>query len=299
MVGGKEKKEQEDALFRKLAEQTELSICSVYGLDYIRGRVGGCLWLGTGEDLEDSYNFAEPLNSEGALCSKFDPDGNYLGSMVYLNPKLREKLANSSFGSRLSENEDLGAYLVLIEEVSHFVYQEYYLERHGERPHGCIKELIAALDRYNIVQRDCNFVNGERVGSVTEDALLLSNEGYSLESYRGRVKGEYIIGHRLGIAFIFHLNCLHGQGQNVDDELLKFYLMTNKDQLIYLVNELNLDWQVFSDYEVDQLRNLFSDFRMELDSDGRIVESGEVGEGDEEEDDDVLGGYPKPVLRIR
>ncbi len=149
-----------------------------------------------------------------------------------------EKLAHSSPRSRLI-GDALHEMTGVIEETSHYVYVQNYEQQYGERPNSTCQELIAVIDKYNVIQflsqRHLGRImtSDEHTRAIKENALVATSA-----SWRGDRPADYIIGHELGMQYVGRLINQHNQGRDVSSELLSFYHAPNSEQMRYLLYDL-------------------------------------------------------------
>lgn len=219
---------------QKIVRETQDILTEIYDLEGISS-AADAIWDESADSLQRLLR--RPLNSGGAAVYHLK-SGDLSAQIVYIPKDEMEKLAHSNPRSRIAGNV-LHEMSGIIEETSHYVYSEYYEQRFGERPNNACQELIAVIDKFNVMQ----FLSLKHLGRIMspdehtramkENALVATSS-----TWRGDRPADYIIGHELGMQYVGRLIGKHNQGENVDSELLSFYRASNREQLRYLFYDL-------------------------------------------------------------
>jgi len=257
-------KEQEKSL-KYLVGRVEETIVEYYDIDNeeISSAVN-FLWFESDEALK-SLTEREELNPEGEVIT-YRGSGGY-GSILYLNPELRRRLANLNETEMFSGNiQQFRDYLTLVEEVSHFVYINYHMKKFGEKPESALVELLATVDRFTVIRDE---YRGETLSAWLTAELHKYNEGLFNPDFVEKIPAAYIIGHRLGVEYWERLKELPERGRR--EELMFFYRQRHPDQIKHLLYDVGLDFHSFGDYERKGLVELFEKLDMEIEE----VESGD------------------------
>lgn len=177
----------------------------------------------------------------GAATYTITHEGEDLGAIIHFPDAMMDRLAHSSAESRLKGN-DLQDMLALVEETSHYLYIENYKNRFlGQKPHNAAVEMVGVIDKYNILQALFLKNFGRNMNSVEQAQSVYYNAIASEEAnWTGDRPAEYIVGHDLGLQYVYYLNGLYNQGVDVSQELLTFYGASNKHQVEHLLYDLGL-----------------------------------------------------------
>ena len=256
-------REQEGAL-KGLVGKVESRILSLYDLDGENyPSAVDFLWLESDEKLKELTG-KESLNPRGGVITYTGKEG--YGSVLYLAPALRERLAYSTDASRLSgHTQELEDFITLIEETSHFIYINYCMKNFEHTPEAALTELIAVIDQFMVVEGEReNSGFSLRMPQGVVDALFRDNAAKYKPEFLGATPAAYIIGHRLGVDYWNYLSLL-----SKDDrlqELRSFYRLNHGDQLEYLFYNLGLDVYTYSEFEGGELAELFKKLGLNLNS---------------------------------
>lgn len=128
------KKKETTSKFKEIAAEIQDTLSDIYGLeDQEMERAEDFIWEESDEELKKLLR-VDQLHPRGVIYSIYkNKRDEYVGTILYMPPKTREALATSTDESRL-KGEHLDDHLTLIEEVSHFVYRQYYFNKHGAEP---------------------------------------------------------------------------------------------------------------------------------------------------------------------
>ncbi len=181
--------------------------------------------------------------------------------------KHRNQLADSTDFSKLGK--DLTVYLDAIEETSHFVYLNYYFKEYQKKACSAMVELIAVLDKYNLVEKLHQQYYKEPLDKDDISLLLSFNASANNQNSLGKTEGAYVIGHRMGVFFIDLLNKFYTQVfQETKDRdkaaleagklMSEFYHSDNRSQLIFLINQ-GFPIETYSDFEAAAVRKILAE----------------------------------------
>lgn len=244
---------------KELATQVEDVIRAAYGISNEGlARVADSFWDGSDNELRGRlarYGLRE-LNPRGANYIIDEKD--WRGSIVYLAPDLIERLTRSSPTELLTDPTLRRDFATLIEEVSHFTYDDYYRKFYGVKPRSALVEMIAVLDEYNVFQYLTRLTQGRVLSAQEHLDTLRYNEAAYNQKMRGKRPGAYIIGHEMGVQYLRYLNNLHNQGQNVGIELSQFYNANHRRQMEHLLYDLGFRVNTFSEKERAAVAEVYS-----------------------------------------
>lgn len=245
---------------KELATQVEDVIRAAYGISNGGlASVADSFWDGSDNELIGllaRYGLRE-LNPRGSNYILDEKDWH--GSIIYLAPDLIERLARSSPTELLTDPTLRRDFATLIEEVSHFTYDDYYRKLYGVKPHLALVEMIAVLDEYNVFQYLTRLTQGRVLGTQEHLDTLRYNEAAYNKEMRGKRPAAYIIGHEMGVQYLLYLNRLHNQGQNAGIELSQFYNANHRRQMEHLLYDLGFRVNTFSEKERAAVAKVYSE----------------------------------------
>ncbi|MBI2011627.1 hypothetical protein HYS91_02555 [Candidatus Daviesbacteria bacterium] len=245
---------------RELATQVEETIKMSHGLENEDlPRIAEHLWDGTDDELKalTRRSTLNPKASNYTIAGRDQSGQGIYSDVVYLSPKIRESLSNASAESLSEVGTTRSEFQALIEEVSHFVYKNYYRQLYGSNPHSASVELVAVLDEYNVFQYLSRAAQGRTLS--IEEHLATMEQYAAAYNPEYRSEGEYIVGHELGSKYLLYLNRLHNSGQDAGAELGRFYRLTNRQQLEYLFYNIGLRVEHKTKNEQQEVARVFSE----------------------------------------
>ncbi|MEA2056549.1 MAG: hypothetical protein U9O78_02410 [Patescibacteria group bacterium] len=239
---------------QKLATEIEQIICQIYSVDQTNlTMVADYIWDDSEERLKQLTGL-KALNYPGTTCT-IVIDEMRKARVIFLFQDIKQALAHATRNSLIRGNDSTHL-ATLVEETSHFIYQQVYEGKHGEDPNSALTELIAVLDRYNIAQY-LSIEYTDRNLSQTEHASALEENAVRNESVKGLREGKYIIGHELGEQYIGYLNQLVNGGTDPSEELHEFYSLSNREQLLYLLGTREFKIRTYKFKEEKEVRSIF------------------------------------------
>jgi hypothetical protein len=249
-----EQSEQEllDANYRRTATDVEELLYQSYNQappdDY---RVADYLWTESDEELGRLLQKNNIRMLTGPACYEIkDANGLIIGAVVHLYEEDRKKLGTATPESML-RGKDLDRFLSLVEETSHFVYQNYYWNKFGEPPHHAMTELVAVLDKYNVMEGMFQKHYGREMNKREEALVIDERKSGNAAEIVGKTDPVYAISHRLGGEYMAYLNGLmnHGYFSEVEAELEMFMGMKSSDQMKHLCYDLGLTFDTYGEAE--------------------------------------------------
>jgi len=242
-----------------LANQVQQVICDFYQIQ-IPIQVGSFIWDQTKKDLESFLG--RPL--EYQICHISHVEGGNFSSIVYLDQRTVEQLADSTERSRLV-GADRDVFASLVEEVSHFVYAHNYWQTYGQKASHPTTEIIGTIDRYNIPQQLIVAGTGWSLTTEQQTNIYMHNiASREPEAFPDGRPAEYILGHQLGEDMIAYLISLSENGYNSAEFLEQFYKETDREKLRFMLEEMKVKIPFFKHSEVQEVNELLSSFNLNL-----------------------------------
>ncbi len=223
---------------KRLCQQVSEVLTEFYGLEDFP-EVRQFIWDESKSELEELFKTHIDKESRSATLSTVVE--KQLICIIYLADEVMESLANSNHDTRL-KGEHISYYADLIEEVSHFLYDQAHFQKYKKKPSHASAELQAVIDRYLVVQRLSLRHYKRTLGTAAEDRVLAENEAvHRINNFSSSGRNpEYIIGHTLGEQFVFYLNSLNQRGLDAKDFVIEFYQATEKERFELLLDQLEL-----------------------------------------------------------
>lgn len=246
-----------EKVVKGLVRETQTIIHDVYGLDENRiPDASEQVWNGSPQELSALMG-TPPITERGTVVfGTFD--GEEMVPIIYFAPSVMDTLANSNPTSRLSGNA-ADAMQTVIEETSHFVYDEHYKNLFGTRSHAANSELVAVLDKFNVLVGMHAKTFGGIQSLTDQDIALYANANAANEEFPNGRPAEYIVGHELGQQYVWYLNQLHNEGIDPTQELQAFYNMSNKQQVEHLLYNVGATLQTESPQEDAGVAKVFQE----------------------------------------
>lgn len=241
---------------QRLVTEVQGIIKEAHGLQGI-SNASERIW--NGSDAELSALIRQDLLQDAGTYSIVS-EGEDLGSVIHFPPQMMDRLANSDIQSLL-RGESLPDLLALIEETSHYTYQESYRGKFpGQKPHSANTEMMGVIDKYNVLQA-LYIKNFGRTMDSSENAEAIYHAAVASEesNWNGDRPAQYIIGHELGGQYVDFLNTLHNDGVDVSSELTAFYGADNRDQIEHLLYDLGLEVKTRTATESEDVGRVFQE----------------------------------------
>lgn len=241
---------------QRLVTEVQGIIREAHGLQGI-SNASERIW--NGSDAELSALIRQDLLQDAGTYSIVS-EGEDLGSVIHFPPQMMDRLANSDIQSLL-KGESLPDLLALIEETSHYTYQESYREKFpSQKPHSANTEMMGVIDKYNVLQA-LYIKNFGRTMDSSENAEAIYHAAVAYEesNWNGDRPAQYIIGHELGRQYVDFLNTLHSDGVDVSPELTAFYGADNRAQIEHLLYDLGLEIKTRTVAESEDVGRVFQE----------------------------------------
>lgn len=165
----------------------------------------------------------------------------HLQPVIFIPPDTMDKLQGYSSLADLATPDNLALFSPVVEEVSHFLYQQSQYLHNKKIPGIAMHEAVTMLDWY-LVLKNLGNSSVQEVGELWQ-SLTEKRERIPF-MYQGLL--DYKHGYRVMTGFVEYLMKADRAGNFDQDELRKFYLMDGKskmDHLLKLYQDLNKSGQ--------------------------------------------------------